>query len=496
MIRKNFTFKTDSYKFGGHWNMLPEGTQRVYSYGESRTGSEYNATVQHGMQATLIKYLCGVVVEQWMIDQAVAVSGHHLGNEEAFNRAGWQLIVDEFGGKLPLEIKSAPEGFIIPVGEALFTVTDTDEKKRFEWLTNYIEGILMKTWYPTTVATRSYTILQNIRKYWKQTSDLPIEFADFLLHDFGYRSTSSEESSEIGGCAHLTSGKGTDTMVGMEHAVNYYGASWETVGFSVPATEHSIATAYGEEGELEYILTMMERYPNGILSLVADSFGIENLISNKLPEIKDQIIARWKNGNAPLNRVVFRPDSPRYKGDRPFEQVLWLHEELGRIFGFEINSKGYKVLHPSVGVIYGDSLSQQQIDEIYDELMCVGWSIEKHIVGQGGGLLQKMDRDTQRFAIKCSAQLRNDEWKIIKKKPSDVTKVSKGGRMKLFKEVYENGDWTYKTITEEHPLYHDVKDELVTIYKNGEMVTTFTFDEIRENIKRHANDEKFLVNRD
>jgi nicotinamide phosphoribosyltransferase len=181
---------------------------------------------------------------------------------------------------------------------------------------------------------------------------------------------------------------------------------------------------------------------------------------------------------------VFRPDSPRFKGDTPEAQVLWLHEKLADIFGNTLNNKGYKVMHPAVGVIYGDGLSTDDIIRIYTTLKDNGWSISNCVVGQGGGLLQKLNRDTQRFAFKCSSQQTGDTWRVVQKKPSDITKISKGGKMKLVKELSaDQSTSTLTTYTETHPMYFDAKDELKLVYRNGKMVRRMKFDKIRENIR-------------
>lgn len=46
----NLLLKTDSYKFSHHVQ-YPKGTEKVYSYFESRTGAKFNETVFFGLQA-------------------------------------------------------------------------------------------------------------------------------------------------------------------------------------------------------------------------------------------------------------------------------------------------------------------------------------------------------------------------------------------------------------------------------------------------------------
>ena len=217
--------------------------------------------------------------------------------------------------------------------------------------------------------------------------------------------------------------------------------------------------------------------------MVADSYNITRFVSEYIRKRKDAIIERHENGTSQINRLVIRPDSPRFKGDTPEDQVLWIYQELDDIFGHTVNEKGYKVLHPAVGVIYGDGLSDDEIEKIYSLLAEKGYSIENCVVGQGGGLLQKINRDTQRFAFKCSAQMRNGEWVKVQKNPLDKTKASKAGRMKLVKATNSKGEMVYQTYTEDHPLYYDHEDHLKTVFKDGELLVDVSFNEVRGNGK-------------
>lgn len=479
----NLILATDSYKLC-HWKMQPDGTQHVYSYGECRSGSAYPISIWHGMQPIVLKHMTGEVVTQAHIEEAKRVIKPHLGSEEMLYLEAWQIIVDEFGGKLPIEIKSAPEGTPIPTGEVCFTIVDTDPKERFAWLTNFLETLIQKVWYPTAVATRSYHIVSNIKRYVELTSDVENAW-QWMLHDFGLRSTTCEEAGEIAGAAHLINSIGTDTVPALRFAEHYYGADINTLAFSVAASEHSIQNAYGHEVEdqINYVRTLMQRFPDGILSIVCDGAkgGIERFVEGVVPVIRDEIVARRELSNNPLTKVVFRPDSPRFEGDRPEEQMLWLCGVLGDIFGFDDNSKGYKVLNPCVGTILGDGLTEQDIITIYQYIVVHGWSAENVVVGQGGGLVQKLNRDTLRFAIKSSAQKQNGEWIAIQKQTADKSKRSKAGKMKLVNMSDIEGEAKLQTLTESHPLYHDHEDVLETIYRNGEVTRFYTFDEVRKN---------------
>lgn len=481
----NIILATDTYKFASHWKMLRKlgNVERISAYGECRTGGLYPITLFFGLQAIIKQRFVGRVVEQWMIDEAKEIAKCHVGDENAIHIEGWQTIVDEFDGHLPISIRAVAEGSLVPLSNVLFTVTDTDEKKRFAWLSNYIESILMKVWYPCTVATRSYTIVKFLKEKIEQTSDIE-GFHKFMLHDFGYRSTEVEEASAIGGAAHLINSLGTDTVPALKFAKEFYGADYETLAYSVPASEHQISTLFGNgEGQTRYIEDLMEEFPDAILSLVSDTYGIEEFIGEVVPKSKAKILARRANSKHPLTKLVFRPDSLRSDDDTPVAQMLWILNSLADTFGFTINSKGFKVLNPAIGTLWGDGLSEAQIFELYDGIIAEGWSAENIVSGQGGGLLQKLNRDTQRFAIKASAALRDGVWVPLQKKPTEAGKASKAGRLKLVKMQKNPLDISdgleYNTINEFHPLYHDFTDQLVEVYRNGKLLVDQTFAEIR-----------------
>ena len=258
----NLILQTDSYKFGGHWAMLKEGTTKVYSYGEARKGGDYDKLLFYGLQGIIKDYLMGEAVTQADLEEAKEISKYHLGSEDALNIEGWQLIIDEFGGRLPLEIKAVAEGSIIPEGNVLFTICNTDD--RFPWLTNYIESILQKVYYPTIVATRSKRTVDIVDKFFKDTSDLPEIVSKFLVHDFGYRAAASEDAAEIGCSAHLINSLGTDSVPALKYAKTHYSGDYATLGYSVYASEHSISSPWGED-EVGYLNMMIERFPDGIV---------------------------------------------------------------------------------------------------------------------------------------------------------------------------------------------------------------------------------------
>jgi nicotinamide phosphoribosyltransferase len=462
----NIILQTDSYKLN-HWNQYPNGTQTVYSYFESRHGAKFDYTTFFGLQAILIKNLVGQVVTREKIETAAEIAKHHFGSEKLFNRMGWEYILKKYdGGRLPLHIRAVPEGLSVPTGNVLMTVENTDDN--CYWLTNAVESILTHVWYPSTVATLSRKIKQTIKSYLEESADC-LGGLDFMLHDFGYRGVSSDESAEIGGAAHLINFKGTDTLLALPFLRKYYHAEYKDIAYSVPATEHSIMTSLGKDGECALVGELIEKYPEGILSCVADSYDIYNFVEFIVGKrYKEKILER--NGV-----FVIRPDSVTPMHKTPEEQVVWILNSLWSSFGGKINSKGFKVINPKVRVLWGDGIDFDGITKILHKTVENRFSVQNIATfGMGGGLLQKMNRDTQRFAFKCSAQFRDGRWWDIHKQPLDASKTSKKGRLKLIKQ----GD-VFRTVYEAHLG----KNLLETVFLNGSLMRSHLLSDVRENAK-------------
>lgn len=450
----NIILNSDSYKFS-QWNQYPPGTEYVYSYVESR-GGKYDETVFFGLQAFLMEYLQTPITRE-MINQAEEIITAH---GEPFYREGWDYILNKHNGRLPVEIKAAPEGSVIPTSNVLLTIVNTDPK--CWWLTSFLETALLRAiWYPTSVATNSREIKKVINEYLERTGD-PSSIP-FKLHDFGARGVSSSESAGIGGAAHLVNFMGTDTVEALLFARRYYGV--DMAGYSIPAMEHSTVTSWGREHEVDSYRNMIKQNakPGGLVACVSDSYDIFKACELWGTELKQDVL----DSGATL---VVRPDS----GDPVFVvrsciQILESH------FGSVTNEKGYKVLN-NVRVIQGDGINIDTVGEILANLQTHGYSADNVAFGQGGALLQIVNRDDQKFAMKCSAVRVNGVWRDVFKDPiTDSGKRSKKGRMKLVR-----GPDGFRTVTEHDQDYYREFDCLQTVFRNGEVLKTQTFDEIRQ----------------
>lgn len=450
-------YLSDSYKVT-HWPQYRRGTTNVYSYFESRGGKSKD-TVFFGLQYLLKRYLAGTVVTRAMVNEAFEVYSAHFGNNQLFYLSGWEHIVTHHGGRLPLSIKAVPEGTVVPVSNVLMTVENTCPE--CYWLTNFMETLLVQTWYGTSVATQSRNIKKNIMKWLDQTGDPSL--IDFKLHDFGFRGVSSVESAAIGGAAHLVNFKGTDTVVALRLLQKFYGAT-QAAGFSIPAAEHSTITSWGRAHEVNAYLNMLEKFPRGLVAIVADSYDIRKAVSEHFGEqLRQRVLERD-------GVVVIRPDS-----GYPRDVVLDVTERLGEAFGYEENAKGYKVLNPKVRIIQGDGVNQDSIDDILLGLAAKKWSADNIAFGMGGALLQKLDRDTHKFAFKCSSTVCDGVQRDVFKDPvTDSGKRSKAGRLALV----QSNDGEYVTAPEE--LAHYAVNELVPVFRDGELLVDQSLGDIRQ----------------
>ena len=462
MLNNNLLLLTDSYK-PSHALQTPAKTEKIYSYFESR-GGEFKEVVLFGPQYILKRYLEGPVVHLDAIREAEELYAAHL-RPGIFNKAGWVHILRNHNGRLPVSIKAVPEGTVVPTHNVLMTIENTDPE--CYWLTNYLETLLVQAWYPSTVATISRHMKKVILSALERSGDPNL--IGFKLHDFGCRGVSTMESAAIGGAAHLVNFMGTDTVPALQLLRDFYGE--KMAGFSIPASEHSTMTSWGKEHEVDAYRNMLDKFPEGLVAVVSDSYDVYNAVSRIWGGVlRDRVLAR--NGT-----VIIRPDS----GD-PKKVVPDLLDLLGKKFETTTNDKGYKVLDPHVRLIQGDGIDRHSLVDILDAVMDRGWSADNVAFGSGGGLLQQCNRDTLKFAFKCSSAVVDGKERDVRKNPVTASwKSSKAGRLslvhdKMFETVH-GSKWA--TMSENIGL----KDNLVEIFRDGKVLVDQTFAQIRERAK-------------
>jgi nicotinamide phosphoribosyltransferase len=451
----NLLLNTDSYK-ASHFLQYPPETTHISSYIESR-GGLYDRLVFFGLQAFLKAYLLRPIAAADIAEAADVLAAHGL----PFHRAGWEHILNQHGGFLPLEIEAIPEGTVLPPRHALVQVINTDPS--CFWLTSYLETALLRAiWYPTTVATLSWHIRSIIADALEKTADSSAGLP-FMLHDFGARGASSQESAALGAAAHLVNFFGTDTLAGILVARRYYHEPM--AGFSIPAAEHSTITSWGRDGEQAAYANMLRQFsgPGKIVAVVSDSYNLWEAIDQLWGDaLKDQVI---QSGGT----LVIRPDS----GD-PADVVCLAISKLMDRFGYRLNSKGYRVLPPYLRVIQGDGISLTSIRSILFNMELKGLSAENIAFGMGGELLQKVDRDTLRFAMKASAAQVAGVWRDVFKDPAtDPGKVSKKGRLAV---VWDGS--SYETVRRD--ALHGRSNLLRPVFRNGRLLVDENFQTIRQ----------------
>lgn len=455
--------RVDSYK-NGHHLQRRKGTAFVSSYIEARgvePGRNWKETVFAGMDGYLKEYMDKPIVTRKGLERMTKRVAMH---GTSYNVPMWEYILDKYDGFAPVRIQALPEGSVVPLRTPLVQVVNEDPQ--CEALGSWLETQMLRAiWYPTTVATLSFHVKRIIAHYMDMTAGHR-DGLDFKLHDFGARGVSSSESAQIGGAAHLMNFMGTDTFEALEYLSELYDEE-AIFGYSVDAAEHSTVTSFGgPEYELEAYEHQLDTFgstPNKLFSVVSDSYdhygACRDLFGDKL---KARIVKMGEIGS----KLVIRPDS----GD-PVIVVVDTLDILGQQFGFTINQKGYKVLPPYIGVLQGDGINETSIRQILSQMMISGWSAENIVFGMGGQLLQGVNRDTLKFAMKASAAMnpwfRDGDWyDIIKSPKTDSGKKSFGGRL----AVVKSGD-EYKMLPENqlglmnigHPL---IPNLLETVYSD------------------------------
>lgn len=459
--------RLDSYKFS-HPFAYPSGIKGMTSYGEARIpGSE--TIVPFGMQMLTKRYMSQTVTMA-DIDAAEAFSEGHFGRK-LFARSAWEKVVNVYNGKLPLIIRSVPEGMRIRGGQPIYTVTCLDPD--LFWMSAGFETMIQRgIWYPTTIATLDYEVKKEIAQFYIDTG-ADMNLLPFSVHDFGGRGVTCAEQAEIGGAAHLVNFMGSDTVEGILAANFYY--KTPMAGFSVYATEHSIECSFGggSDDAIAYIRHQLKTAKSlglSIVSIVLDGYDVYREAEICCTVLKEDII------NSGL-KVVFRPDS----GDMMEVVPRILHmQEMA--FGYNMTSKGFKQIK-HVGIIQGDGVDRRSLISLLGKIVnLLNYSADCVIFGSGGALLQKVNRDTLKFAQKACSILTDDGWKGISKNPvTDSGKKSKEGVLTLARN--KDTDELMTARLDLGPLDSVLEDVMMLVYHTGVLYNETTFEEIHNRLK-------------
>ncbi len=493
------TMQKDVYKEFHGRAYHPDVTE-VYANYTSRSGKNSNVPNNDKVAFVGLQYFIkSCLIEEWNTffnapkEQAVA-------NHKRIMSAmlGYEVDVTYLEklhdlGYLPLKIKALPEGTLVPYQVPPMTIVNT--KEGFQWLTNMIETVLScENWPIQTSATTSVAYMKTFKEFAKLTG-LPMDFVPFQGHDFSFRGMFGKQAAAMSGFGHLASGLvGTDTITSVLFAEKYYGANVdkELVGCSVDATEHSVTCSWIVEGEIEFFRYLMrEQSPKGILSVVSDTWDFWTLVTEYLPQLREDVMSR--DGT-----LVIRPDSgdpvkiltgyksEEYREDAgklfdvdtgnelmPYE-VKGLIECLWDIFGGTMTDKGYKLLDEHIGAIYGDAINLQRQRQILQRLADKGFA-SKVVLGIGSYSYQYVTRDTHGSAVKATSVVKGGERIAIFKNPkTDKAKKSAKGLLKVTRDGQG-----------ELVLINDVTETeeeeslLSTVFEDGKLVRETTLQEIR-----------------
>lgn len=503
-MKINPLFLIDFYK-ADHRRQYPEGTTLVYSNFTPRSNKyaykESDKVVVFGIQYLIKEYLLDLWDEDFfdrpegeVVKEYKALMDRSLGKDAI---PVDHIIALHNLGYLPLELKALPEGSLCPMGVPCLTIRNT--KPEFFWLTNYVETLLSNIlWKPMTSATTAYMYRKEFERHAVLTGS-PADFIGWQGHDFSMRGMSGVEDAFISGMGHLVSFNGTDTVPAIVQAMKYYPTD-DFIGGSVPATEHSVMCMGGDGvGEFETFKRLItETYPSGVVSVVSDTWDFWKVMTEYLPALKDEILARD-------GRVVIRPDS----GDPAdiicgftddFISKTWIeidgknvpltkdndvrskgaYELLWDIFGGTVNDKGYKVLNPKVGLIYGDSINYNRQRDILARLEAKEFTASNLVLGIGSFTYEFVTRDTYGFAMKATYGEIDGIGKDIYKDPKTDDGLKKSAKGLLCVQKNDvNGDYE---LIDQVDWETEQKGELKTVFKDGKLLKEYSLTEIRKRL--------------
>lgn len=527
---------SDFYK-QSHCKQYSPHTEVVYSTWTPRKSrmKDVNKVVFFGLQYFIKDYLIDSFNETFfkrpkeeVIAEFKRVMENTIGNADTKH---WEALHDL--GYLPLKICALPEGTLCPIRVPMFTIENT--LPEFYWLTNFIETILStEIWKPMTSATIALEYRKICEKWAEITCD-NTDHIDFQCHDFSMRGMAGADAACSSSAGHLLSFKGTDTIPAVLWLEKYYNADCteECIATSIPATEHSVAETNIIEiqqilekanktgvlslmelgfppievkeqlesgtdvrmlSEVVYLNRLLDVYPSGIFSYVADTYNLWEVLTNILPMLKDRIMSRD-------GKVVIRPDSgdpcdiicglntspkcPSSDDPYAYQENRGVIELLWDIFGGTINSKGCRVLDPHIGCIYGDAITLERAEEICRRLESKGFASSNIVFGVGSYTYNMNTRDTFGFALKTTYGRVNGKELLLYKDPitDDGTKKSQKGRVIVHEE---DGVLLYEDELNEHTEKDHVfkpLDLLQPVFLDGKILKEYTLESIRKRVR-------------
>lgn len=531
--------QADFYKTG-HPFQYPKGTNKILANFTPRSARLApvlpelfdEKIVWFGLQGFIKEILIGLFNREFFGKPAgAAVRQYQRRVDNALGKGA--VTVDHLQalhdlGYLPLEIRSVPEGARVDIRVPPVTFINTQPE--FAWLVTYIETLFScESWKPSTVATIAFEY-RKLLTYFAQLTGSPMAFVDWQGHDFSMRGMAGLYDARKCGAGHLLSFTGTDTIPAIDYLEDLYNADSdrELIGGSVPATEHSVMCLGSKEGEIETIRRLVKQvYPAGIVSVVSDTWDFWQVVTDFAAALKSEIMSRQPDalGNA---KVVFRPDSGDpvkiltgyFCTDVPdvqdraalqaaqaagFEAVrdaatgtYWLLAEdasaqqtlrapevkgavqcLWDTFGGVQTDRGYKLLDPHVGLIYGDSITLTRARDILVRLERKGFASGNVVLGIGSYTYQYLTRDTFGWALKATYAEVNGEPQELVKDPVTDSGVKKSAKGLLRVDKTPDGYVLHDQQTPEQAA----GGALVSVFRDGELLVEQSLAEIRARLQ-------------
>lgn len=482
----DFITLTDGYKID-HRRQYPAGTEYVYSNFTARSTriGGADSVVFFGLQYFLRRYLREIadatffsrprydVADNYraFLDSYVGPNDIGVEHIEALHRLGY----------IPLEFWALPEGTAVPFRVPMFTLQNTHPD--FFWMTNYIETLMSSVlWLPCTSASTAVRYRRILSTYAELTGG-DRAFIPWQGHDFSFRGMACPEAAALSGAGHLLSFTGTDSIPSIQLLKEYYSGEG-LIGGSVPATEHSVMCAGGQEDELETFCRLLRLYPAGVLSVVSDTWDLWKVIGELLPALRSEIMER-------PGKLVIRPDSgdpvliltgdasaaPGSLAHKGVVQALW------DLFSGTLNAKGFKVLDSHIGTIYGDSITEARAQQIAERLMAKGFASTNVVFGIGSYTYQYVTRDTNGFAVKATWAMVDGQERLLHKDPvtDNGGKRSARGRI-VVRETKDGSLEMIDGLTLEKQREYDADNLLVSVWRNGEFVRRDNLSTIRARV--------------
>lgn len=480
----------DFYK-ATHADCYPVGFTRLVSYFTPRMSrlGDQDKLVMFGLQAFIKEYLIESFNRDFfsrdkreVLDEYARVMDNTLG-KGSYNLRKVEELYDL--GYLPLEIRALPEGCRVNVKVPMFEISNTHPK--FAWLVNTIESAISATLWHAMVSANVGVMYRNIvNKYYDKTVDDSFPRAK-ALGDFSMRGQESIESAIMSSAGFCLSFLNTATIPAIPWLEKNYNCDCakEPVAFGSISTEHSVMCSnYAVDGdEITFVRRLLtEIYPHHSFSMVSDSYDYWNLVDNILPQLKNEIMEHD-------GCLLVRGDS----GD-PVEIVTQTVFHLWETFGGTINSKGYKVLDPHVKAIYGDSITPERCERIYEILMQNGFACNNASLGVGSFSMQCLEyydqngirhfdpytRDTFGIAIKATyAEDESGNPIMIFKNPKTDSGHFKKSQRGCCAVHFDGKDFSCVdglTFAEHND---DPMNLLIPVFRDGKMVKEYALSDIR-----------------